>query len=124
MPENLGLEPGSRLITTRRFAHKWQDEITGLTELLGGGWSSVSQRRSTPLARSYCLGRRATLYQGCPQIEPYPICAQQTDHRDRKTAQISAVHSRQSTCCPCGAHRRWASVRRGGSFFRLAYGTG
>jgi type IV secretory pathway VirB4 component len=55
-------------------------EFTGVFTNAGGGWSSVSQRRSTPLARSHCLGRRATLYQGCPQIEPYPICAQQTDH--------------------------------------------
>jgi hypothetical protein len=93
LQETLQSWPGSKLITTRRFTHKWQDDIPGITGLLGGGWSSVSQRRSTPLTRGHCLGRRATLYQGCPQIEPYPICAQQTDHGDRKTAQISPVHS-------------------------------
>jgi hypothetical protein len=26
--------PGSRLITTRRFAHEWQDETLGVTQLL------------------------------------------------------------------------------------------
>ena len=36
--------PGSKVITTRRFAHTWQNDIPGVTELLGGGWSSVSQR--------------------------------------------------------------------------------
>ena len=38
------------------------------TELLGGGWSSVSQRRSTPLARSHCLRRRATLYKAALRL--------------------------------------------------------
>ena len=78
--ETLQDRPGSNLLTTRRFTHKWQDDIPGVTELLGGGWSSVSQRRSTPLARSHCFGRRAELHQGGPQIEPHPICAQQTNY--------------------------------------------
>jgi hypothetical protein len=36
--------PGSKPITTRRFAWKWQDETPGVTELLNGAWSSVPQR--------------------------------------------------------------------------------
>ena len=42
--ETLQNWPGSKPITTRRFTHKWQDETPGVTELLGGAWSSVSQR--------------------------------------------------------------------------------
>ena len=42
---------------------------SGINELLGGGWSSVSQRRSTPLARGHCLGRRAELHRGVNQVQ-------------------------------------------------------
>ena len=80
LQETLQSRPGSKVIATRRFTHKWQGEIPGLSELLGGGWSSVSQRRSAPLTRSHCLGRRVELHEGRPQIAPHPICAQQTNH--------------------------------------------
>jgi len=43
-----------------------QDETLGVTQLVNGAWSRVPQRRSTPLARSHCLGRRAELYEGRP----------------------------------------------------------
>jgi hypothetical protein len=36
--------PGSKPITTRRFTCKWQDETRGVTQLVNGAWSSVSQR--------------------------------------------------------------------------------
>jgi hypothetical protein len=36
--------PGSKPITTCRFTCKWQDETRGVTQLVNGAWSSVSQR--------------------------------------------------------------------------------
>ena len=44
LQETLQNWPGSKPITTRRFTRKWQDEAPGVTELLNGAWSSVSQR--------------------------------------------------------------------------------
>ena len=45
-----------------------QDETLGVTQLVNGAWSRVPQRRSTPLARSHCLGRRAELYEGRKRV--------------------------------------------------------
>jgi hypothetical protein len=44
LQETLQNWPGSKPITTCRFTRKWQDETPGVTELLNGAWSSVSQR--------------------------------------------------------------------------------
>jgi len=44
LQETLQNRPGSNPITTRRFACKWQDETRGVTQLVNGAWSSVSQR--------------------------------------------------------------------------------
>ena len=42
--ETFSNPPGSNPITTRRFTCKWQDETPGVTQLVNGAWSSVSQR--------------------------------------------------------------------------------
>ena len=44
LQETLHNWPGSKPITTRRFTCKWQDETRGVTQLVNGAWSSVSQR--------------------------------------------------------------------------------
>ena len=44
LQETLQNWAASKPITTGRFTCKWQGEIPGVTGLLGGGWSSVSQR--------------------------------------------------------------------------------
>jgi len=44
LQETLQNWPGSKPITTRRFTRKWQDEAPGVTQLVNGAWSSVSQR--------------------------------------------------------------------------------
>ena len=44
LQETLQNWPGSKPITTRRFTCKWQDETRGVTQLVNGAWSSVSQR--------------------------------------------------------------------------------
>jgi hypothetical protein len=41
--ETFSNRPGSHSLTTRRFTRKWQEETPGVTQLVNGAWSSVSQ---------------------------------------------------------------------------------
>jgi len=41
--ETFSTPPGSNPLTTRRFTCKWQDETPGVTQLVNGARSSVSQ---------------------------------------------------------------------------------
>ena len=44
LQETLQNCPGSKLTTTRRFTHKWQDETAGFTKSLYEAGSGVCQR--------------------------------------------------------------------------------
>jgi hypothetical protein len=104
--ETLQNRPGSKLITTRRFTHQWQDEIPGITELVGEGWIGF---HGFALARSLYSGAGLGLLARVPAaakdiISIRPVTVRQQWPRRGQISFLSAGQSAELTATRIWLH--------------------